>query len=380
MNSRERVLMALEHEEPDRIPIDFGGEVNRINVIAYEKLVQFLGFPKGKTEMFLIENSVRPDVNILKHFNVDVYTIYPKSISRAEIIKKEDGYYFTDDWGILWKMPTTSNVYMVWSHPLKDKHIEDIENYNFPDPQHPAMFEGLEKEAKYLYEKTDYAIAMSRPTGGILEVAQWLRGFDKFLTDLMINKKFAITLLNKIYDWYISYWDYVLDIIGDYIQIVSTADDLGMQTGPIVSPKIYQEMIKPFHKKLHDFIKSKADVYINYHTCGSIYKLLPDIIDTGVDAINPVQVSAKNMDTKILKKEFGDKITFWGGGCDSQWILPYGSTKDVELEVRKRIIDLAPGGGFVFAPIHCIQAEVPPQNIVVMFETIKEHGKYPIKT
>ncbi|MEM3420555.1 MAG: uroporphyrinogen decarboxylase family protein, partial [Nitrososphaerota archaeon] len=144
-------------------------------------------------------------------------------------------------------------------------------------------------------------------------------------------------------------------------------------------PKIYREMIKPFHKKLDDFIKSKADVYINFHTCGSIYKLLPDIIDTGIDAINPVQVSAKDMDTKVLKEEFGDKITFWGGGCDSQWILPYGSVKEVRLEVRKRILDLAPGGGFIFAPIHNIQAEVPPQNIVAMFEAAKEYGKYPIK-
>jgi uroporphyrinogen decarboxylase len=236
----------------------------------------------------------------------------------------------------------------------------------------------LDIEAEKAFED-GYAVALASPTGGILEVSMWLRGSQKFLLDLIVNKRFAKALMDKICKWYIEFFDAALDVVKDRVQIVSRGDDLGTQKGPMISSQLYREMVKPFHIKVNKAIKRKGDFYINFHSCGSIRKLLPDIIETGVDAINPVQVSAKDMDTKALKGEFGDKITFWGGGCDNQRVLPYGNPKDVENEVKKRISDLAPRGGYIFAPIHNIQAEVPPQNIVAMFEAANIYGKYPIK-
>ncbi|MEM3630668.1 MAG: uroporphyrinogen decarboxylase family protein, partial [Nitrososphaerota archaeon] len=165
----------------------------------------------------------------------------------------------------------------------------------------------------------------------------------------------------------------------EYVQVVEVGEDLGMQTGPIINPELFRKLIKPRDEKIFKFIKKKADVYLLLHSCGSIYKFIPDLIEMGVDALNPVQVSAKDMDTKKLKEEFGEKITFWGGGCNTQHILPHGSPEDVINEVKKRIKDLAPGGGFIFTQVHNIQADVPSENIVAMFETVKKYGWYPIK-
>jgi uroporphyrinogen decarboxylase len=171
-------------------------------------------------------------------------------------------------------------------------------------------------------------------------------------------------------------WEKMLRVIGDDIQLVTMGDDLGLQDGTAMSPDLYREMVKPIHKEFISFIKKRTRAKIWMHNCGSIYDLIPDFIELGIDVINPVQVSARNMDTKKLKKEFGKDIVFWGAGCDSQNVLPWGKPEDIREEVKRRIEDLAPGGGFVFAPIMNIQLDVPVENIIAMFETALEYGKY----
>ena len=382
LNSRERVLAALEHKEPDRVPIDFGGAMcTNIGMKAHEKLKEFLGLKGGEIKIANVcEQTVVPDERILKSFNVDVRGIFPCHPPPA-VEEKEDGYFFVDCWGVKQRMPKVGGYYFdAVSRPLERAEIEDLEKYEWPDPREVAMWlEALEveKKAKCLYEETDYALATGF-TSGVFETSWNLRGMDKFLVDLMVNERFAGKLMDKALEFAIGFWDEMLDRVGDYVQIAQIGDDMGTQTGPIMSPELFRKTIKPRNEKIIKSIKRKADVYLLFHCCGSIYHFIPDLIEVGVDALNPVQVSAKGMDTQRLKEEFGNKLTFWGGGCDTQSVLPFGTPEDVANEVRRRIKDLAPGGGFVFTQVHNVQAGTPPENIVAMLRTANEYGKYPI--
>jgi len=201
-------------------------------------------------------------------------------------------------------------------------------------------------------------------------------GLERFLTSIAANEKFANAVMEKITDLYIENCTRYLDEVGKYIQVFIYWNDIATQTGSLISPETYRRLIKPKDKKLLSAIKEKTDAKIFYHSCGATKNFIPDFIDIGVDILNPVQISAKDMNTGELKREFGDDIVFWGGGCDTQHILPFGKPDDVREEVKKRIDDLAAGGGFVFSAVHNIQGDVPPENILAMFEAFKEYRKY----
>jgi uroporphyrinogen decarboxylase len=196
------------------------------------------------------------------------------------------------------------------------------------------------------------------------------------MMDLAGNPEFAGALLDKLVEANIQRLKQVLPVVEGYVQIVQTGDDLGIQTGPQLSPKLYREVVKPRHKWLYQYLRKHTDAYIFIHTCGSVYEFIPDFIEMGIDILNPVQVSAKDMDTKKLKDEFGKDVTFWGGGCDTQKVLPFGTPSEIKEEVKKRIEGLAPDGGFVFTQVHNIQAGIPPENIMAMYEAVKDFGKY----
>jgi uroporphyrinogen decarboxylase len=192
-----------------------------------------------------------------------------------------------------------------------------------------------------------------------------------------LDKPFAKALFDKLADFHIEFFRHYLEAVGDCIDVVVVSDDLGGENGPLISPELYRELIKPAQKKLWQFIKSNTEAYLFLHSCGSISKFIPDLIEIGVDILNPIQVAAKDMDTRRLKDEFGDKLIFWGG-IDTQRILPFGSPEDVESEVKKRIADMAPGGGYVLTAVHNIQAGVPPENICMMYDAARKYGVYPI--
>jgi len=196
---------------------------------------------------------------------------------------------------------------------------------------------------------------------------------------MIINEKLVHAIMEKLLEIKIRYWEKALETVGDNVLIVSTADDLGAQNDLLVSLELYKKLILPYHKKLFEFIKKKAksNVYIFFHNDGAIYKTIPLLIEAGVDILNPWQVNCAGMDdTKKFKREFGKDLTIWGGSCDTQHILPFGTPEEVRDETKRRIDDLAPGGGFIFAPIHVIQGEVPPHNIMAWWETLQEYGKY----
>lgn len=207
-----------------------------------------------------------------------------------------------------------------------------------------------------------------------------LRGHTQFYMDMLLNEEFINALLDKFVDYWISLAEATLKPIGEYITAVSFNDDIGTQKGPLISPEIYRKLIKPRQKKFYAKIKECApNAKLVLHSCGSVYKFIPDFIEIGIDALNPIQLTAKDMsDTERLKKEFGDKLTFWGGGCDTQEILPNGTVSDIREEVKRRIQDLAPGGGFVFTPVHNIQPDVSPENICTLYDAAYEFGKYPL--
>ncbi len=378
MIPRERVHITLEHEEPDRVPLDLGGIVTGIHKIAYEKLKNYFGL---KTETLIFHKSqqlAKIEENILEKFNIDTRYVYFTIDPYSKILNEK---YSIDMWGV--KRVKTQYYYDISSDGIPLKNINslgDLEKYNWPDPEKiiEANIDIIEKNSKYFHNKTNYAIVY-HSGASIFERSWMLRGFNEFIIDLIKNPKFACKIMDIIMDFYEKILNETLIIIGKYIDIVTITDDLSFQQGPIIPIDIYRKYIKPKHKKLIETIKSKANVKIFIHCCGSASYFYEDFIDIGIDIVNPVQVSAKNMDTKILKEKYGNKLCFWGA-IDTQKVLPFGSIKDVEKEVKKRISDLAPEGGYILAPVHNIQADVPPENIIKMYEIAKKYGKYPIKT
>jgi uroporphyrinogen decarboxylase len=285
---------------------------------------------------------------------------------------------FVDDWGIKWGKPETSLYVDPVDFPLKgDLTDEVLDNYPYPDGRQEGRFQGVAEEARRCRE-TGCAVVMSTYGLGQWDYAHLLTGMESGLMNLVLYPKQMERLLRKINEVEMEYWEKGLEVVGDTIDIAMHSDDLGMQTSLQFSPEMYRKFLKPLHKGLFDLIKKKAPpgTKILLHSCGAIRPLIPDLIEAGVDILNPIQVRAAGMDTRELKKEFGKDIVFWGGGCDTQEILPRGTPQEVREEVKRRIDDLAPGGGFVFCPVHNIQADVPPENLKAMWETLQEYGKY----
>jgi len=390
MTSRERVLSTLDLKEPDRVPIDFGGTyVSGISIRAYEELTKYLGIETQKLRVRDIDMKgqvVRAiDEVILQHLKVDFRPVYPKFPQKKfEITEDKDFYSYIDEWGITLRMPKKGGFYFdIVDHPLKKAKIQDIKHYPWPYPRKDEEWKQIlvkmYQEAKYLYENTDLAIVADISGDGIFETAWFLRGMENFMVDLISNQKFAKALLWKILEIKLWLYEQYLNFLAPYIQVVVVGDDLSGQDGPLINPKLYRTLIKPCHKELISFIKKKTDAKVFFHSCGDITPWLDDFIEIGVDVINPVQVSAKNMDTKKLKQNYGHRIAFWGGGCDPQHILPFGTVDQVREETKKRIRDLAPGGGYVFSAVHEIQANTPPENILALFDTAQKYGVYPIE-
>lgn len=384
MNSRERVLMALNHKEPDRVPFDLGGtNVTGISKAAYKRLLDYIGIQREEKEIktfCVIQQLGQIDDDVANRLKTDVRVVTPRTSSAWNLNILEDGpyYKFVDEWGITWKMPKDGGFYFdMVDRPLADAvTVEDIERYKWPDTADSKRFDGLEEELKEVYDRTGCAIVMQGVSAGFFELSGWLRGMENFFADLICEPELACKIMDKALEVKMHYWDKVLSLGKDYIHVVHEAEDLATQNSLLISPGLYRKYIKPRQKELYSFIKSKAPVKVFFHSCGAVKELIPDLIEVGVDILNPVQVSAAGMGSKELKKEFGNDIVFWGGGVDTQRILPLGTVEEVKEEVKRRIEDLMPGGGFIFNTVHNIQADVPPENIMAMWEALQEYGIY----
>ncbi|MBI5388678.1 MAG: hypothetical protein HZA90_28790 [Verrucomicrobia bacterium] len=264
-------------------------------------------------------------------------------------------------------------------HPLE--HIDTVEGlkkFKFPDPLHPARYDSMAARADELMNRRHVAYVLGRNAPGIWEIAIWMRGFENFFCDMAERPAFAEALMDIIMEIKARYWERALATVGPDVMMVSEADDLASQNACLCSPAMYRKFIKPRHTQLFAHIRkvAKAPVKIFYHSCGAVLPLLPDLIESGIDILNPVQVSAAGMDSKELKRRFGKDLTFYGGGVDTQHVLPHGTPQQVRDEVKRRVDDFAPGGGFIFNTVHNIQADVPAENILAMWEALQECGGY----
>jgi uroporphyrinogen decarboxylase len=385
--SYERVKVALEHKEPDRIPFDLGGSLlTGAHKKFYVNLRKYLRMSEKEIQIVdRIQQLARVDDDVVERLNIDVRYVDPdlpaKKGLATDVMRDGDYYKMTDEFGILWRMPVDGGHYFdMLKGPLKDADsVEQIEQFPWNDPCDDARFATMKQRADKIVNKEQRAYVLGRHYAGIWETALWLNGFEKFFMDMALNKKFVHALMEKVTDLKMQYWGKALETVeGESFLIVSEADDLATQHSLLCSPKMYKEMVYPYHKQLFNFIKekTKAKVYLFYHSCGAMKPFIPYLIEAGVDILNPIQVSAEGMDTKNLKKEFGQDISFWGGGVDTQYVLPFGSPQEVRDEVKRRIDDLAPGGGFVFAAVHNVQGDVPLENFMAMWETLQEYGMY----
>ncbi len=371
---RERVLAALNHEEPDRVPIDFGGAyATTIYFSAYENLKKHLGVVES--EMGISTKRGRTalvDETILRRFDIDVRGLrlgaYEGGPNQEDI--DEDNY--RDEWGVVWTK-TGTHPYITTDGPFYNKvpTIEDLERHSWPDPDNPGLYRGLSERAEALRRDTDYAIILNLRLG-IVHEGQFLRGYGDWLKDLYKRPEFANLLMEFTGGYCRKVVENSLKAVGDNVDIVWFGDDMAIQESTLFDPKIYRQLIRPHQERTISMVKALADVKVVFHSCGAIAALLDDLIGIGVDAINPVQVGAKGMDPAGLKERFGDRLAFWGG-IDTQRILPFGTQDDVRAETRRIIDILGKGGGYVLNSVHNIQPEVPPENIVAMFDEARSY-------
>jgi uroporphyrinogen decarboxylase len=385
MTSYDRVKAALEHREADKIPFDLGAAaVTGINIKALISLRKYLGLPENVTVKDRITQIANIEDDLIGRLKIDVKGVCPSAPSKKGLAIEpgvEDGYdRIIDEWGMGWRMPLKGgHYYDLYHSPLASaQSISDIEKYPWPDALDTARYADLKLNADQIVNNEKKAYFLERMSSGMWEHAMWMRGYEQFYIDMMMNPGIVQAIMEKILEVNMQYWERALTAVGKNVLVVSMADDLGAQNSLLVDLQMYKEQIWPYHKRLFDFVKSKAEsrVYIFFHNDGAVMETFPLLIEAGVDIMNPFQVNCAGMDTGKFKKEFGKDLTIWGGSCDNQAVMPFGTPQQVRDETKRRIDDLAPGGGFIFAPIHVIQNGVPPGNIMAWWETLQEYGKY----
>lgn len=410
MAARERVLASVRHQEPDRVPVDLGGTPSSgISAIAYHNLKEHLGIGEGHTRVYdVVQQLAQPEEMILDRYGIDVV-----DIGRAFSTRDEDWYDISLPQGVPVQFPT-------WFHPVQqpdgswDAFAPDgtriatmpqgatffdqtyfpyLDGYpdNYDDlPQEmpkihwaglvhspwdsasePDFWQQLRERALTLRASTDQALIIVAGCN-LFEWGTFLRRLDNFLMDLVLQPAEVERLLDALMEQHLATLELVCQAVGDVADILRFGDDLGMSTGPFMSPDIYRKLFKPRHTILCNYVKTHSQMHTFLHCCGSIYKLLADLIEAGYDIINPVQTNTRDMEPERLKREFGQDITFWGGGCDTQQMLNRASPQRVKEHVKERLDIFVPGGGFVFNTVHNILPDVPPQNIVAMYEAIDE--------
>jgi uroporphyrinogen decarboxylase len=382
MSSRQRVLKALNHEIPDRVPIDLGGFQTWIHRRAYSELLDYLGIEDEIVIMDPVQQLAAPCEEVLERFGVDIRYVCahgPDSFDGSiEQNERDDKLWYDlkDEFGIVWSMPDDQQLYMDISyHPLAEADISDLTDYPFPIGGDPTRFTGVREKALELRRETPYAISTGI-CGVVYEFCWYMRGLERWFLDMIENPAFCEALMDKTLTFWIDYFTGFMAEVGDLVDVVMIGDDVGGQSGPLFSPQFYRTIVKPRQKKLVQHIKSLTNAKIWYHTCGSVVEYIPDLLDNGIDILNPVQTSAKGMDPVQLKAIYGDKLTFWGGAIDTQHVLPFASPDQIREDVRRNLEIFKPNGGYVFNNVHNIQVGVPPENIVALFDAALEFGSY----
>lgn len=385
MNSRERVMTALNHQEPDRVPIDLGGTVvSSIALSTYADLRAYYGLPGLAVRVLeTVQQIAWVDDDMLDLLGVDVIPVFsnPPAGYQPEFIQEPGGSVaFKDEFGATLRKPASSFYFDWQAFPVQEPTLEALAAMDWPDPADPARYAGLRAQVQALRSSTDRALFGIAPCGhDLFNQLLRVRGMEAGLVDMLANPEFVEAFLDRLTDTICTAQQLYLDQVGDLIDIHFAADDLSGQLRPLISPALYRRLIKPRWARITAAIRARTSAKLFYHSCGALEPFLPDLIDLGIEIINPVQVSAAGMNTAELKKKYGKHLSFWGGGCDTQKVLNMGTPEAVRQETRRRIADLAPGGGFIFNPVHNIQPLVPVENVAALFQAARDFGKYPIQ-
>lgn len=411
MNSRERVIASLNHQQPDRIPVDLSAHRSSgISAIAYAKLRKYLKLEEKPIRVYdMVQQLAIVDDDVLDYFDVDVIElgrgfclqdnewkdwVLPDGTAcqipyYINVEKKGDHWYLFADDGTELGVQKKGSLYFEQTHfPLIDSDIRTDDFSNLEEALehviwaaaaspggHISMDEKglsvLSENARKLRESTDRAI-VGLCGGSMFELPQFLYRMDNLLMYLGLYPEHIKRLLDKLFSMHMTNLEKWMLAVGQYVDVVCFGDDLGGQNGLLISANMYREFYKPYHKKLWTRVKELADVKVMLHCCGSISEVLDDLIDAGLDAVNPVQISCKNMDAGELKNRFGDRLVFWGGGCDTRSVLPDGTEEEIIEHTKRQIETLNTSGGFVFQQVHNIMANVEPSNICAMYDTIKK--------
>jgi len=364
MTHRERVLAALSHEQPDRVPIDLGAtRDSSIVVEGYEQLKQHFGVRQGNTLLNRMMQVVDVDEQILQALDIDVRGVFPGG-PPDEIIGES---CYRDEWGVERVKAPAPHYYDQVSFPLAGEiTLGDIAGYPWPDPHHPARTQGLLERIREIRQTTGCAIVLNLPSA-FVHTSQYLRGVSDWFTDITADRKLIGALFDAALDISLAICQVILEQVGDQVDVLMASDDLGLQGGLMMSPDAYRELIKDRHRRYFQLMHDMSPAKVFFHTCGSVVDILDDLVEIGVDVLHPVQATAKGMDPASLKREYGDSLTFWGA-IDTQHVLPRGSVEDVQAEVERRIEELGPGGGYVLGAAHNIQPDVPLDNVLTMFQ------------
>ncbi len=391
MTSKERVVRAIQHRETDRVPLDLGATlVTGIHAYSYSRLKEHLGLSKGLVEIIdTYQFLARVEDEVLERFGIDVLPLFgaydPLGVKCGVGLKEwtmpngesclaskdfnpehqSDGSYLLEKGGSLFRLPK-EGFYFDAVRPVLAE-VEDI-----GDIEELFGFSGFTQEQGDYYRKEAERLQGStRAVVGEIFATfeiEFYFGYERGMMNLLTNKQMMIDFLNRLTEMYRGNFILFRDAVGDAVDIITVYKDLGNQNGPSVNPAVVREVFMPPMKRFVQYVKENSDYAVMLHACGSIYEFIPDIIDCGFDILNPVQISARNMEPGRLKREFGEKLCFWGGGVDTQRMLPFGASEEVRGQVRENAAVFSDGGGFVFNPVHNIQAGVSPENIVAAYD------------
>ena len=375
MTSRERVLMALDHQEPDRVPIFFGTSgATSMLALAYDRLKRYLGI-SGETKVFwrALQYALL-DEEVMVRFGSDGRVLVPGP-APSTLEREQSSDSFVDAWGIPWTRRPESYYFEIVEPPLRNAVTKDLDHYAWPNLTDPSRFRGLREKAREIQQAGYAVVALSGASP--FEYSYMLRGVDQWLMDLLADRDFADALLRKLTDLQAGATRRLLQEAGENIDVIVIGDDLATQNAPMMAPALYRSLVKPYHAELIAEIKRGTKAKIFYHSCGNVYPLIDDLIEIGVDLLNPIQVAAKDMNDTARLKTIFVQLSFCGA-IDSQNVLPHGSPDDVRKEVRRRIGDLGPRGGYIVSAVHLFQPDVPPENVCAMFDEASNFGKYPL--
>ena len=378
MTSKERLATILQHKESDRVPLDLGvGGSCKISLKLYKKLLDYFGI---KEEVIccnkLIQMALASDA-FLEKLECDARTPFPVQVSSKPLKEWEDadGYYMQDDWGTISRMPKVNgHYYDLVGPPMAGTLDDQSSQYSLPEVANIAPKAAQQAKA---YQDAGYPVILPDTYGnGFLQTATKVYGYEDWMMMLALDDKRTGLFMDALLENKMKYYDKVAATFGDSVDIVVELDDLGTQLGPFIDPGMLRKKIKPYYRKLYDYIHKVVKAKVFMHSCGSVVEFIPDFIDVGVDILNPVQISAAGMEPARLKKEFGKDIVFWGGGIDTQTVLPSGTKQQVRDMVKRHVEIFGKDGGYVFATVHNTQSDVPVENFIAMWEAFKECRNY----